>query len=119
MSRKKKIKSITILGRKWWDKQNGNTYNTAQIMVNGETVGKTPFQYGYGDHYVDPMGVTQRLGTAFDSTYVNDYLPYFTIEGENDGAVFFDNLIITVIPEPTTLSLLLVGTLGLMRRRRR
>ena len=73
----------------------------------------------YGDHYVDPMGVTQRLGTAFDSTYVNDYLPYFTIEGENDGAVFFDNLIITVIPEPTTLSLLLVGTLGLMRRRRR
>lgn len=56
MTTKVKIKSITILGRKWFDKVNGNTYNTAQIMVNGETVGKTEFQYGYGDYYVQAAG---------------------------------------------------------------
>jgi hypothetical protein len=49
---KRKIKSITVLGRLWFDKINGNTYNTAVIMINGETVGKTDFQYGYGDFYV-------------------------------------------------------------------
>jgi hypothetical protein len=54
---RRKIKSITILGRKWFDKVNGNTYNTAQIMVNGETVGKTPFQYGYGDFYLQAAGL--------------------------------------------------------------
>ncbi len=53
---KRKIKTITILGRKWWDKPNGNTYNTAQIMVNGVTVGKTDFCYGYGYYYMQAAG---------------------------------------------------------------
>jgi len=48
---KRKIQSITIIGRKWFDKVNGNTYNTAIILVNGEPVGKTEYQYGYGDFY--------------------------------------------------------------------
>jgi hypothetical protein len=52
MTRKAKITSITVFGRKWFDKVNGNTYCTAQIMINGITVGKTPFQYGYGDFYM-------------------------------------------------------------------
>jgi len=52
MEQKEAIKTITVLGRKWWDKVNGNTYNTARVMVNGVTVGKTEFQYGYGDFYV-------------------------------------------------------------------
>ena len=56
MNTKKEVQAITILGRKWFDKVNGNTYNTAQILINGITVGKTPFQYGYGDHYVDLAG---------------------------------------------------------------
>ena len=53
---KRKIKAITIIGRKWFDKPNGNTYCTAQIMVNGETVGKTDYQYGYGDFYMQAAG---------------------------------------------------------------
>lgn len=47
----KKVKSITVIGRKWFDKINGNTYHTAQIMVNGETVGNIPFSYGYDSMY--------------------------------------------------------------------
>lgn len=44
--------SITIIGRKWFQRSGGNTYNTAQILVNGKTVHRTAKQYGYDDHYV-------------------------------------------------------------------
>lgn len=45
-------KSIVILGNRWFDRVNGNTYNTAEIIVDGVTVHKTLRQYGYGDHYL-------------------------------------------------------------------
>jgi hypothetical protein len=43
--------SVTIIGRRWFEKTNGNTYNTAQIIVDGEPVHKTDFQYGYGNQF--------------------------------------------------------------------
>jgi|GEM_PF-3277750 len=46
-----KVKSITIIGRRWRDRVNGNSYNTAEIIVNGKLVHKVPFGYGYGDQY--------------------------------------------------------------------
>ena len=48
-----KIQSITILGRRWFQRSYGNTYFTADILVNGAQVGHLDRQYGYGDHYVD------------------------------------------------------------------
>lgn len=51
---------IVVLGRRWFDKKNGNTYNTVHLIVHGEQDGKRyttekhlGFEYGYGDHYVD------------------------------------------------------------------
>ena len=52
MTRRKKTRSITVIGRKWFDRINGNTYHTATILVNGETVHAIPFSYGYGDMYL-------------------------------------------------------------------
>lgn len=52
----RKIRSITVIGRKWFDKVNGNTYNNAQILVNGRTVGNTGYQYGYEDFYTQAAG---------------------------------------------------------------
>lgn len=46
-------KSIVVIGRRWFQRGPGNTYNTAEIIVDGVTVAKTPRQYGYGDHYAD------------------------------------------------------------------
>lgn len=43
--------SVTIIGRRWFERVNGNTYHTAQIIVDGELIGKTPFQYGYGNQF--------------------------------------------------------------------
>lgn len=48
---KKRIKSIIILGRRWRDKVNGNTYHAARVLVDGELVAVAPFQYGYGDQW--------------------------------------------------------------------
>jgi len=52
MKTTEKIESITIIGRKWWDRVNGNTYHTAEILVNGESLHKTGMTYGYDDHYI-------------------------------------------------------------------
>jgi hypothetical protein len=49
--RRPKVKSITIVGRRWRDRVNGNTYHTAEIYVNGKFVHKIPFSYGYDSMY--------------------------------------------------------------------
>jgi hypothetical protein len=48
-----KVETVTILGKRWFDRKNGNTYYTADILVNGRHVHKLPYDYGYGDHYRD------------------------------------------------------------------
>jgi len=48
---RKKVRSITVIGRRWFDKTYGNTYHSASIMVNGECVHKIPFSYGYENQY--------------------------------------------------------------------
>ena len=47
------MKSLTIIGRKWFQRSYGNTYHTAEIIVNGISVVKTPLAYGYGDQYLE------------------------------------------------------------------
>lgn len=52
-SPRKPDSSICIHAREWFDKVNGNSYFSATIEVDGQPVHKLPFQYGYGDHYID------------------------------------------------------------------
>ena len=47
----KRSKSITVIGRRWFERTNGNTYYSAEIYVDGQRVHKIPFAYGYGDQY--------------------------------------------------------------------
>lgn len=47
------MKNITINAKEWFDRVNGNSYFSARISIDGEPAGVLPFQYGYGDHYVD------------------------------------------------------------------
>lgn len=46
------VQSIFIVGRRWFDSVNGNTYHTSEIYVNDEFVHKVERTYGYGDQYV-------------------------------------------------------------------
>lgn len=51
------VKTIDINAKEWFDKVNGNSYFSALVTVNygmeNEQTIKLPFQYGYGEHYVD------------------------------------------------------------------
>jgi len=43
---------IQVIGRRWFERTNGNTYHSAVLLVNGEHIGKESFTYGYGDQYI-------------------------------------------------------------------
>ena len=47
----KKITNLSVIAKEWWDRVNGNSYFSAQIQVNGETI-YLPFQYGYDRMYL-------------------------------------------------------------------
>ena len=44
-------KKFYVLGGKWFDKINGNTYHVAKIMDEEGKVYYTNYQYGYGNSY--------------------------------------------------------------------
>jgi hypothetical protein len=46
-----KIRSITVLGRRWFQRGPGNTYSSVTILINGKEGVKLGMEYGYGDHY--------------------------------------------------------------------
>ena len=45
-------KNITILGRRWFQRSYGSTYHTVDVYVDGEHIGTSEEQYGYGDQYI-------------------------------------------------------------------
>lgn len=51
-----KVKTIDIQAKEWFDKVNGNSYFAGEITVNfglkDEQRFVMPFQYGYGDSYL-------------------------------------------------------------------
>ena len=51
-----KIKTIDIAAKEWFDKTYGNSYFSAQIILNYGLKDQQkyclPFQYGYGDQYI-------------------------------------------------------------------
>lgn len=51
MGRRKKVKSIVIIGRLWFGRTNGNTYHSSTIVVDGKLAHRTGRAYGYGDQY--------------------------------------------------------------------
>jgi len=51
MEKKQEIKSILIVGRRWFDKINGNTYHSSQSFIDGDLKDQVNFEYGYDDQY--------------------------------------------------------------------
>lgn len=51
----KPFKSIEIIGRRWFQRSYGNTYNTVVITIgtdNGYEEHELPMEYGYDDYYL-------------------------------------------------------------------
>lgn len=70
---------ITIEGRKWWDKINGNTYFSCRVSIptaSGMRWFSVPFQYGYGDHWKhESVDVLRRVGFALPENSLMRELP--------------------------------------------
>ena len=52
MKKLPKKATITIIGRRWFERVNGNTYHSVEVYVNGELIERLPFTYGYGSMYM-------------------------------------------------------------------
>jgi predicted phosphohydrolase len=46
------MKTITVIGKRWFQKTYGNTYFSAVGMIDGEVVVTIPFEYGYDGMYL-------------------------------------------------------------------
>lgn len=46
------MQTLTIIGRRWFQKTYGNTYHSAIAVMDGVTVLNTGRHYGYGDQYL-------------------------------------------------------------------
>jgi hypothetical protein len=69
----KKGDNITIIGRRWFDKINGNTYFSAVGLINNIEVTSIPFEYGYGDHYQDRVFTEmEKAGYCPDVEHYNN-----------------------------------------------
>ena len=81
------IKTVEITGREWFDKVNGNSYNSVQVIVNqglkNEFSFKIGIQYGYGDYYIQ-SAVEQlvKMGAA------SEYNQFFRLSNNNKFKLF-------------------------------
>ena len=46
------MKSLHIEGRRWFQKTYGNTYHSVRIWIDGNQVACLPYQYGYGEQFL-------------------------------------------------------------------
>ena len=46
------MKNIHIEGRRWFQKTYGNTYHSVRIFADGKQIAFIPFEYGYGDGFL-------------------------------------------------------------------
>ena len=44
--------NLHIEGRRWFQRTYGNTYHSVRIFKDGEQVAYLPFQYGYGEQFL-------------------------------------------------------------------
>ena len=88
----------------------GTLPQTGAIRITYEPGSDTwSFYMDAGSDPSDPTAASQLIGTAVDGTYTHEALPYFSFGGSYSGTDYFDNLSISVVPEPSPLSLVVIG----------
>ena len=66
----KQIDNLVVNGRRWFDKRWGNTYHSCDVLVDSELVGRTDYEYGYGDCYRQTaFNLLQQAGYFEDGSY--------------------------------------------------
>jgi hypothetical protein len=47
-----KMKTLTVIGRRWFQKTWGNTHHSVEVYVDGKLIQRKDFVYGYERHYL-------------------------------------------------------------------
>ena len=75
-----KVSNITISARRWFDGTAGNTYHSVDVYANGKHIGSNPFEYGYGEGYLQTahkilqdVGIYKKTGKRLKSGMQSDY----------------------------------------------
>lgn len=81
------IKKLELIGKRWLDRINGNTYFSAVAIYNGEVIKKIDFAYGYGDQWLAEITTDLVVGQY----QRGDRQPYwqFINEMEKNGIAVF------------------------------
>lgn len=80
------VKKLELLGRKWFERTNGNTYFSAIALYNGQEIARIDFEYGYGDQWL--YEITKQV--VIDQLQRGDLQPWQFIDllESHDIAVF-------------------------------
>jgi hypothetical protein len=46
------MKTLTVVGKRWFARTYGNTYHSVEVVVDGQSIGNSGKHYGYGDQYL-------------------------------------------------------------------
>ena len=75
----KEVNELSVIAKEWFDKTYGNSYFSCQITINGTDKIYLPFQYGYGDFYLE-AAKRVLIDNGYTQFNVNEALCYFCRE---------------------------------------
>lgn len=80
------VKKLELLGRKWFERTNGNTYFSAIALYNGQEIARIDFEYGYEDQWL--YEITKQV--VIDQLQRGDLQPwqFINLLESQDIAVF-------------------------------
>lgn len=81
-----------IVGKKWFDKVNGNTYHSARVYdLEKKVVAVASFRYGYGDQFVQSAfeAMKERGIITTDKLNFDEYIAFSDSNCKNSDVKWF------------------------------
>ena len=86
----KTINYCVVIGKRWFDRKNGNTYHSYRVVMNGEEIGYIPFAYGYDEGYrqtvfkiIQDAGYWPKTDRRLSSGFPEDEYNFFNYIRDN------------------------------------
>jgi hypothetical protein len=84
-------RTITVIGKRWFERVNGNTYHSTSVYVDGVCIGHVSFTYGYGSHYQQTALELLKKHFVYSNDYQNEQSALWR-EVENAGDFLVDSV---------------------------
>ena len=73
--------------------------------------GRWAFYFEQSDIVLDPLAITDLVDSSINAGFADEALPFLSFRASTDGSTYLDNISVTIVPEPSSLTLLLSGLL--------